>query len=355
MARIYTTDGKASVEVTMNDLAASTIAIRTPAACKDRGFAVSLCNAYKNNQLTQNRRVWLHIMAKNQLQREQPKAAPVASVPAAVPTLPAALPAPVEQPAAPLFDSAELDRVSANAALAMLMYDIPETAKVANPSYRIRQRGMRLNKSVWIVPTTAVPHNLINELREAGSSVVTAPYDMAASRTLLAAAIDFANREIAETHKRAQQSARAAIAEMDNDEGNPNAARRTCERKLANIVKRLQTLEGEMKVGADVFGLSGAINFAELHRAAATVRTVTEARSALFAAATAALGAINTTDAKALHAAAVADAVPPVVVADYLMEHGDEEAQATGEQLGAAMNDAGPNDQTDESDVFDLV
>jgi hypothetical protein len=337
MAILTTTDNSRTVNSNLTDAAAALIVRRIPMNHKDRGFAVSLAEAFRKYGagLTHNRRVWMHILANQQLTREAP-AAPVMTA--------AVVPAPsFVAPAAPVMTADEISTAAAGQSLTMLMYDIPDAAEIANPSGRLRRIGLRLNLSVWLVPTGSVPHTLINELIAVGSSVITAPYDTTATAGLLAAAIGFANREVTAAVKRAEESKAAAEAELNSPEGDPNQKRRVYDRKMAAIAKRLELLADEMKTGAAVFGLSGAINFGGLRSTATTLAAATTTKAAAYANATAELAAVGTADATAMANAMGADAVPFAPAADMLRDNGKDDA---ADSLQAAFDDA---------NVFSLV
>lgn len=351
MAILTTTDNARSVETTLSDSQAATVCGRIPMNHKDRGFSVSLVSAFRRygSALTHNRRVWMHILANQQLRRETPVVAPtpvltaVPVAPAAAPVTPAPSYIAPAAPVAPLMTADEITAAAAGQSLTMLMYDIPDAAEINNPSARLRRIGLRLNLSVWLVPTGSVPQTLINELLAVGSSVITAPYDSTATAGLLAAAIGFANREVADAVKRAEVSRAAAEAELNGPDGDPNAKRRVYDRKMSNIAKRLNALADEMRVGATVFGLSGAINFAGLRNTATTLGAATATKAAAYVNATELLATINTTDAQALATAAAADLVPVGVIADMLQENREDDA---AESLRTAFDD---------DNVFSLV
>ena len=329
MARISTTDNSRSIETTLTDAQAAAACRRIPANHKDASFARDIANAFQRYgaNLTQNRRVWMHILGNQQIRREvpAPAPAPVAVTPVA-PIVPAPTPVVPTAPVTPAMTGEELDKAADGLALTMLMYDIPSVADIDNPSAFLHTRGLRINKSVWIVPTGSVPHHLIAELRAVGSIVLTAPYDAAASRGLLEAAINFANGELAAAQKRAEASVKLAADKMNNGHGDPTRKRNTYMREVAAVAQRLNDLAARIETGANVFGVRGGVALAQLRNAAQTLGVVTAARSTVYAAAATVLEEIGTVDSKAIAAGMRADEVMPAVAAGMLEDCGNDEA-----------------------------
>lgn len=347
MARITTTDGRTSVDTVLTDRDAANACGRIPLNNRDREFATSLVHSLNTYgvRISHNCRVWLHVLANQQIRRETP-VAPVAATPV---TMTAALPVPVARtvaplvpvvvpPAAPSMTTEEINAAAAGMQLTMLMYDIPERAEIANPSGRLRMIGVRLNLSVWIVPTASIPYNLINQLQNAGADVHTADYDASASAGLLRTAVNVMNKELKAAQDRANVSAAEALAELNADDGtNPNTKRRVYERKINAITKRLNQLADELTAGAKVFGVTGAVNFGGMRQAARSMQGNLTARATLYANSATTLREIGTTSAIAMAAAVEADAVPAVIVADMIQDDGrDEDA----ETLRDAFSDA---------------
>jgi hypothetical protein len=335
MVTLTTTDGKTAVTTTLNDREAAVICQRIPANNKDRGFAISLVSSLNQfgNRISHNRRVWLHVMAYAQLRRERPAvtAQPIQAVPVVAPVAvaPQVARTAVEAPNHPEFPTlaeTELNKVVTSLRLTMLMYDIPERSNVANPSGRLRRIGLRINKSVWIVPTGNIPQYLVNELIGAGAAVITAPYDVEASKNLLVAAIAFANRELTEAKARAEASKADAEAELNDPDGDPTKKRKVYEKKIAAIAKRLEVLAEEMAVGAKVFGVVGGIDFTNIRQAAEAISNTTAVRAAVYANSATALREVGTVDTTAMAVAVENDQAPAYAVADMLRENGNEEA-----------------------------
>jgi len=53
----------------------------------------------------------------------------------------------------------------------LVIYDIPESLKIPNPSGSFRRYGFRLNLSAWCFPQNAFPSDAVEALRVAGASV----------------------------------------------------------------------------------------------------------------------------------------------------------------------------------------
>jgi hypothetical protein len=354
MARLTTTAGDRSIETTLTDAAAAAACRRVPANHKDGSFARDLARAFNRfgSALSQNRRVWLHIVANQQIRRETPApaAAPALTAAPAVAT-PAAAPVTLADavPAAPLMSADAVEAAAAGLSITMVMYDIPEVADIDNPSGQLRRIGVRLNKSVWLVPTGNVPHHLIARLEEVGSDVVTAPYDTRAAAKLLRAAIKFAGKEMAAMKKRNEVAAAAALAKLNAPGGDPTTKRRRYEREIAAIAKRLETMADEMAVGAGVFGIAGAMEFGTLRNAARSISATTTARATAYAHAATVLAASDREDARAVAVLMERDEMPAIMAAGMLEDSGMEEE---GEALAAAftaLTDA------DGPDVFSLA
>ena len=53
----------------------------------------------------------------------------------------------------------------------LIVYDIAESLKIANPSPVMRRHGVRLNLSCWVVPCNLVPTDFLEKLRSQGADV----------------------------------------------------------------------------------------------------------------------------------------------------------------------------------------
>lgn len=368
MARLTTTDGKHSIETTLTDNAAAAICDRIPHNNKDKGFASSIAAAFRQwgSRLTHNRRVWLHVMAYAQLRREQPAAAPVVpAVPAAAPVQPIsvapkapAVAAPVN--AAPGFVASQYESAAKGLTLSMFFYYIPDVAirerKCTNPSGFLRTRGMRLDGSVWLMPTGSIPQTLVNTLQNAGASVYSFPYDASATAGLLQAAVEFTNREIAGFKARAEASRAAAAAELV-EAGNTTTAQRTYEKKIEAIAKRLENVINQVEKGAGLMRVAEAVNTPSLRSTAETVRAATITKAAAYVNATEALKTIGTTDANAMAAVMAADEGNALIAADMIQDADvDGTRTAEAESIRAAFSegdDAGHFDDCEEGETHE--
>jgi hypothetical protein len=59
----------------------------------------------------------------------------------------------------------------------LCVYDIPNSLKIANPSYYLRKYGQRLNLSCWLFPAGNVPTDLLAELRVKGVNIHLLTFD----------------------------------------------------------------------------------------------------------------------------------------------------------------------------------
>lgn len=358
MATLTTTDGRTKINTTLTNAEAAIICDRIPANHKDKSFASSIVSAFRKYgaNLTHNRRVWLHVMAYAQLRREQPApvAAPVTmtqAIPAAAPVAPVASPAPVN--AAPGYCADQFAAAAAGQTLSMFFYYIPDAAIEAglceNPSGFLRTRGMRLDGSVWLMPTGAIPQTLVNRLQNAGASVYHFPYDSSATAGLLQAATEFTNREIAGFKARAEKSRKEAADELEAA-GNTYAARKAYEKKINAIAKRLEKVVAEMEQGTELMRVRSAVQTGELRNVAETVRAATITRAAAYVNATAALQSIPTADAQAMATVMAADEGNALIAADMIQDADtDGTKTAEAEAIRAAFNESIPNEDGEET------
>lgn len=78
----------------------------------------------------------------------------------------------------------------------LLVYDIPQKAKMGNPSYHLRHYGVRVNLSAWIIPDNRIAMVPIDLWREKGAKVELVRFDERDGETIIRLAREALKLEI---------------------------------------------------------------------------------------------------------------------------------------------------------------
>lgn len=235
----------------------------------------------------------------------------------------------------------------------MLIYDIPDTADVPNPSRVLRRLGVRVNLSCWVIPESDVPYTTLHALTEGGATWHTVRFDASEARKLVDMAVAALRRELADAVARAEASRDGADAQLAASSDDPDRAEAYYLRRAASIAERCRELQDDLAAVAGRFGIDPEqFGAAAAETAVAAISAGMHARAAEYAAAVKAAKAAGMGDV---------DGVPAAVMQDVLrdaaygggnpLEPGDADALlARGKRLTAVFGDG---DEYSLADRFD--
>lgn len=218
----------------------------------------------------------------------------------------------------------------------LLVYDIPEKSKLANPSGRLRSRGIRINLSCWVIPVGNEPWTLLDQLKRGGATWEMARFDAGDAGKLMAICINALKTDIKKafesTARCVTAAQEAATAAVDAKKATVKYAKRT-----GGAVRRLKSLLSDFEKVAAAFGIDPqkTLSIGEAKTAVDSLSGVVKARADVYAKAVADCKELATVDALALATAAGNDMVPWQVMADFLDEHHN----GAGEALRQAFSE----------------
>ncbi len=206
----------------------------------------------------------------------------------------------------------------------LLMYDVPTSSEMNNPSNLLRRVALRINLSVWVVDSDRTPWTLLNEMTTAGVTWHLFPFAEEATENVLKVAADMLRKDLADISKRENEAlvradAQLAEALADNTAGDKtwDAARNKHARHRESTLKRTEKVVRDLETAAEMFGLDvGSFDFRKAHDRVKGIRSLNGARAASYAElAEAAKGT-------AMEMAAKAGDVPAGILQDYLEDQG---------------------------------
>ena len=218
----------------------------------------------------------------------------------------------------------------------LLIYDIPSSSNLENPSGRLRRNAVRVNLSCWVIPTADIPHHLLSELSEGGATWYTVKFEASEAATIVQMVTEAVKKEVREAINRSREDAEQAF---DRWTGRAEYRGRALSReerlekfkiRATHAADRVEELIEEVTEAAGRFGVTpqtlrlqwatGALN---------AIRTATERRVEEWKAATEALKARTAPDSNlgAVAAAAEADALPAGILADAVDDAGGDASE----------------------------
>ena len=198
------------------------------------------------------------------------------------------------------------------AQFALLVYDIP-TGAGYNARRDLRRTALYINLSCCIVRKDALPHHVIGRLRSVGATYHVADFDTSASEGLLAFAAQNIRQDLANARRRLQET-----IERGPDADTPDGRARYRTRMRAALT-RYRNLLADYRAVTREFNLT--INLDVAQAGLTAMDALANRRAEAYCRATASLP-----EGDAIRAAAEEDAVPEEILADYVQDHGDEEA-----------------------------
>lgn len=209
-----------------------------------------------------------------------------------------------------------------------LFYWIPEASKFPNPSGVLRRIAVRLDGSVWAIPTHLVPWSLCNEMTEAGVTWYVLRFDESEAQNLAKIAHDHLAKEIRAVEARARKSLASAQADYEKPpEGKEPMTVAGFEKRVEKAVQRAKELLGDLESAAKVFEIDPDTLPVQWAAAQADlIGQAARAKARIYAGAGVKAAEVNPLDGPAIANAVKADAIPVNVVADFLLENGAEDA-----------------------------
>ena len=210
----------------------------------------------------------------------------------------------------------------------LLVYDIPDTAHVRNPSRQLRRIAFRANLSCWVIREDLIPWNLLDELAQAGAEWHTVQFADGESKKLLQMALSAIRKESARAVGAMNKSLTRAEQLAENGEPERYA------RRAAAAARRAERMLDALENAAACFELSpDDVHLPACRQRFSALEAASHARAAIYG------GMVRTAQEANLPLADVAQqsAVPPLILADYLEEQ-------TYQDMGAAREAFTPSE-----------
>lgn len=144
------------------------------------------------------------------------------------------------------------------ATASLLIYDIPENAKVPNPSSRLRRVAVRVNLSCWVIPNHSIPYMLLDNIRAKGGVWHVVKFDASEAGKLLEMVTDQLRRDVRKAVESCGQSVMAAEDKADDiaeGEDNPETCLVKYVRATSAIIRRTERLLRDYQTAAEGFGV----------------------------------------------------------------------------------------------------
>lgn len=206
-----------------------------------------------------------------------------------------------------------------------LWYYLRTSLGIPNPSRALYRVAARIDGSVWVVPHSRIPHNLIADLIGRGGVVGTLDYAAYESDKALQLATNGLERRILQLQESLAESMNGFQQEADtNAVGKARQNyRRRCQAALSQAKRDLLAVRNAIDL-FDVRSLHGTLTGA---LASVTARRIEmENRAKHYAAITVALGALPGANAAGLAQEAAQNTLPVGIGADYLTDNASDPA-----------------------------
>lgn len=199
----------------------------------------------------------------------------------------------------------------------LLIYDIPESSSVRNPSGELRRRAVRINLSCWVICEQDIPYYLLNEMQIGGATWHVVRFDPREGENLLRMAIESLKRDLKTAVKRAKTARWRAGEQLET-----NADLTKYERQARVIVRRVKKMLDSAREAANRFGIGeDTINLAHSVNAIDAIKTSMKERARQYAETAATLRQVGD---EAMAQAVQSDQIPAGVVADRIDDAGED-------------------------------
>lgn len=207
--------------------------------------------------------------------------------------------------------------------LSLLNYYIPAGAKVASPCPVLYPRAIHLDGSNWIIKSSLIPWNTMNNIVEAGGRFWTYKFDASEQQNLMRDAIGSIQNEIAQAKIRLNKSLEG-IEAKDAEDGEicgwKERQKRANDRRGA--VKRLTELLKKLELASREYGINVQGGIQSARKLASDLTHANFSRAALVADLAQQAQHCGGEGAAGMAQAARLDEVPVAILADYVEVHG---------------------------------
>jgi hypothetical protein len=210
----------------------------------------------------------------------------------------------------------------------LFWYDIPKVRGrdiFPNPSNILRRIGVRTNGSDWAIPTHLLPYNLINSMIAAGCNCHMMEFATDTAKrlaNLLGIVSDSLDKQVKDSVNSVQAIANDAAEVQDESEESPDRAARAYRTRVNGAIRRATVYLGDYMQAAKNFGV--ALRMDTAISQVKVLQTIAATRARVYAEATKEMEMISRLDG--MYRAAKMDQLPPAQMADYLADHGRDEA-----------------------------
>ncbi len=203
----------------------------------------------------------------------------------------------------------------------LLMYDIPETVKIGNPTRWLRPIAVRMNKSVWIIQEDNIPYRQLDELEHHGVTWYTIPFDVRAMGDIVEVVIRSVVADIRGVVQRSNDSCAKLTRTIRGRKGLVADKVKLHRKKVAPILRKMGREIIALRSAAQTFGVDPiAIGYEAAESSIRGLRSamLTKGKTMLEAARQLELTYPNDPMAKAVRTGGV----PAGVLSDYLEDKG---------------------------------
>jgi hypothetical protein len=138
----------------------------------------------------------------------------------------------------------------------LLIYDIPDTADIPNPSNRLRRIAVRVNLSCWVVREGDIPYNYLHWLKEQGATWHVVKFDTDENEKLVKMALDSIRKDIRLSIQRAKASADSAGCKLNDPDMTPEDKSKRYDSVTRATIKRLKETLNSLSAAAKLFGIT---------------------------------------------------------------------------------------------------
>lgn len=220
----------------------------------------------------------------------------------------------------------------------VLNYDIPQEHSDRNPSNELREWGVRLQFSSWLLMDGAVPYELLAGLREIGATVDLLELSDNAAANHLAIAARCLRNEIRQMSESAREIQGRLDGNLDSPDGDPNELLKRYRYRTAQTIKKKRDEIRQYEKVAQRFNLSPKdIGLTDAVRTIDTVREHFAERAFAYRELIRSLeqqGEESQAMAEALQTLNGDQATIALIAADMVQENGDDE---TAERVRSAF------------------
>lgn len=138
----------------------------------------------------------------------------------------------------------------------LLFYDIPDVAKIANPTHWLLPIAVRLNKSVWVIQEDYIPYRQLENLERAGATWHTLQFDTRAMGDIVELVTRSLTKEIQSVVQRSNDSCNK-ISEAAGKSKKPILDRiKSHRKKVTPVIRKMGRKLQAIRKAARSFGVT---------------------------------------------------------------------------------------------------